>query len=194
MSDNFVNNSSDFTRFKDIDEGLRFHIVEFIKLAGQHRINGELIKGYNSMRSIFELIQPVSFKHKELLVQYTQQINLYLNNLGVKPIDLAHQIKINNEQFELKELIDSYFELIPHCLQELSLYLRIVPRKDDPDLEFSEQTFNDDKSLLDYKREILKSLKNEDILVFLTPRQVHDVHARILIDVTLRKKRDEVLT
>jgi hypothetical protein len=193
MYENNFSQGFDSTRFKDIDEGLRFQIVEFIKLAGQHRINGELIKGYNSMRSIFELIQPVNFNHKDLLIQYTEQINFYLNNVGVKPIDLAHQIKIGQQQFELKELIDNYYELIPHCLQELSLYLRIVKRNDDPDLEFSEQTFNDDKSLLDYKKEILKTLKNDDLLVYLTPRQIHDVHARILIDVTLRKKRDEVI-
>ena len=180
------------TRFKDIDEGLRFKIVDFLGKAHDFRASGEIVKSYSYLRSIFELIQPSEFKHRELLINYTDRINQYVNELGVKPIDMRHKLEINNQEYELKDLISDYFRLLPQSLKELGLYLRFLKNRDDPDEQFSEETFNTNKSLLEAKKKILKQLKSEKLLGFMTARTIHDVHARILVEISLRKNREEM--
>ena len=193
MNDNqgFVFDNSQ-TRLMNIDEALRFKIVEFLSNANRFRTEGDIVKAYVSVRGIFEILQPLDFKHKSLLIDYTKRINEYINGLGEKPIDARHRIIINERGFELRELVDDYFNLIPFCMSELGLHLKQLKNRDDPDEEFSQQTFNTDVSLLEGKKQLLKSLKSEDLIQFMSARQVHDVHARILVEVSLRKNREEV--
>jgi hypothetical protein len=190
--ENYSANQEVVTKFKDIDEGFRFKIIEFLGNAYKYRSDGDYIKAFKWIRSVFEIIQPASFKHKELLMGYTLKINEYLNELGIKPTDMRHRLELDGKEFELKELIDDYFNLIPHCLEELGLYLKFLKRRDDPDEQFSEETFNTNKSLLEGKKKLLKQLSSSDLLNYMSARNIHDVHARILIDINLRKDKGEI--
>jgi len=191
--ENYPANQDNTTKFKDIDEGFRFKIIEFLGNAYRMRSEGDSIKAYKWIRSVFEIIQPASFKHKELLLNYTAKINQYINELGVKPMDMRHRLELDGKDYELKELIDDYFNLVPHCLEELGLYLKFLKRRDDPDEQFSEETFNTNKSLLEGKKKLLKTLKSHELMEYMTARNIHDVHARILIDVSLRKNKDDII-
>lgn len=179
-------------KFKNLDEYLRFKIGEYLDSANKYRINGELEKSFYSLLGIFDLIKPKNFKYKQLLTDYTENIEQYINNLGGKPLDMRHNIQIQNDKFELRFLIKKYFELIPYCLDELGLYLKTIRSNDDPDSEFSEHTFGTESKRVDSEKEELASIDSKELLMFMTPRQIHDVYTRILIEVSLRKKVEEI--
>lgn len=179
-------------KYKDIDEALRFKVVEFLGKAEDSRANGDMVKSYSYLRSIFGWMRPSPFKHKDLLINYTNMINGYINNLGVRPIDMRHKLEIQGQEYELRELIDKYFELIPECMKELSLYFRILKNKNDMDEQFSEETFNTNISLLKAKRDKLIKLDSDSLFSFLTPNQVHDVYSRLMDELNLREHREEI--
>jgi len=171
------------TQLRDINERIQDLIVESLKTSEILYVKGDLINAYKAIKNVFWKIAPFDFNNKEYLITSTKNIDQYLTiieNSGGKP-DMKKIIEVNNQKAELKTLIEEYFQLIPHCLKELNLYLRIIKRNDDPDEMFSEQTFNTNESLLKHKIRELKTISEVDtFLKELTPKQIHDVHSRLL--------------
>lgn len=188
MSEEEYQANEEVTRLKDIDEELRFKIVLFLEKANNMYMSKDIIGGYLAIRSIFYIIQPFDFTHKDLLFNATKNINDYLDSMDNKPIDARHRFIIENKYFELKDLIDEYFQLIPFCLKELGLYLRIIKRRDDYDLNFSEETFNSGESLTKEKKDQLKTLSSDILLKYMTSKQIIDIYERIQLDIIRTRK------
>lgn len=171
------------TQLRDINERIQDLIVESLRTSEILYVKGDLINAYKAIKNVFWKIAPFDFKNKEYLIISTRNIDQYLaiiESTGAKP-DMKKILEVNNQRSELKILIEEYFQLIPHCLKELNLYLRIIKKNDDPDEVFSEQTFNTNESLLKHKIKELKTISDVDLfLKELTPKQIHDVHSRLL--------------
>lgn len=175
-------------QFKNIDEALRYEIVSFIREANRYYNDGDIHKGFNYYQSIFYLIQPKPFRSKEKLREYTKVIKDYLEEIGSKPINMAQKIQLSQRTMEFKDLVDEYFQMIPEALDELGLYLSVIKKRDDWDEIFSLESFNSNVSLLESKKESLRSLTTEQLVYYLSPVEVHNCHARIMLDVGIQKK------
>ena len=174
--------SDETTRLKDINDQIQELIVKSLERSTMLYIQGHMIEAFKAMKDLFWKIAPFDFKNKEYLSIATQKINAYIDEVeraGGKP-DMRRVIEVNQKKSQLKDLIEEYFQIIPYCLRELNLYLRIIKKRDDPDELFSEETFDTTESLIDRKKKELGTVKAEDLLNHLTPRQLHDVHARLL--------------
>lgn len=175
-------NEDSATKLKDINEKIQDLIVDSLKTSEILYIRGDLINSYRAIKQVFYKIAPYDFNNKDYLVNITNQIDLYLDEIDrrdAKP-DLHKIFVINKRSMELKLLIEEYLKLIPFCLKELNLYLRVIKRVDDPDELFSSETFTTNESLLGHKKLELATASVEAFIKCLTPRQVHDVHARLL--------------
>jgi len=182
MSYNYTKREEKTTQLMDINEKVQELIVENLKMSEILYMQGRTKEAYRSIKNVFWKIAPFDFENKSYLIQCTNQIDAYFEEIDSQggKVDMQRMIMVNQQKVQLHKLIDEYFQLIPFCLKELGLYLRIIKRTDDYDEMFSEQTFTTNESLLDHKKKELATTTVDVFIKCMTPRQVHDVHARLL--------------
>ena len=178
----FKTKEDNTTQLRDINDQIQELIVESLKMSEIMYIRGDYMGSYRAIKNVFWKISPFDFNRKQTLMLYTAEIDKYLEAVEGKKggASMADVIQIGKKQYQLKVLIEDYLKLIPECLLELQLYLRIIKRNDDRDEVFSDETFTTNESLLEHKRKELRTLTVNDFLKCLTPTQTHAVHSRVL--------------
>jgi len=174
------------TKLRDINEGVQNIILELLRNANLFKIKSQHLARYDALKEIYTYISPFEFENKDYLAEATNEIDDAVMQAGSKGFDMSQKLVIAQKRMEVRYLIDIYFQIIIQSLKELNLYLKIVKRQDDPDQQFSEETFTTNKSLLEEKKEKLGGLVTKTIIKYLTPRQINDVHARLLIDESMK--------
>lgn len=180
--------SSDATRLKDIDERLREKIVENISEANTYLANADYIKAFRSLNIITNLILPFEFSRKESIEQLGNDIEKSLSAFSIGGGRTESQkIYDSRRREEGINMIKEYHRFLFQCLKELNLYLRTSPVVNDTDAVWADRMFGMKKSLTIKKKNVLKQYDKEKIIRYLTPDQISDVYARIVIHDTRGK-------
>ena len=165
-----------------MDEFLKILAVEKWKLAIDFYIAGKYAECFRTYRALYSLIGPYEFEMKAELIEITEIISEYIQNLKGKPLDLRAEIEYKQSIYEFKKLMSVYMDRLPQSYSQLGLWFKVTPHYDDIERQASIENFNSDITEFTVKKEELSKLKTKEILEFMKRNAVHDCYARYRMD------------
>src|SRR6056297_417181 len=171
-----VDKTQNTDTLKDMDDLLKQEIVKIWSLAIEYHINEEYIKCYRAYRSIFFSIIGYNFKNKDKIKDITEVLEQYSSEITNtnKTSKLSDLIKFQNSEFELRNILYEYMTLIQNSLVDLKLWFRVYSTFEDFDEQISSEIFNTKKSTINSKKNELRKLSTDEIMKYMTKRQIHN--------------------
>jgi len=157
----------------NMDEGLKTEALDLLREALHFSISGDVIRCYRSYYGMFSLINHYDFEGKEEVIEITEIIDNYIKTLGGKPFNKAHQVKIRQNQYEMRELVQKYSIMIPAAYSELGLWFKTINYHHDTDKHISNIFFNDDLTTITKRKKELLKLSTKELISFMRPSNIH---------------------
>lgn len=173
-----VEDSNSSSKLMNMDELLKFNLVNFWFDAIRLNVNGEWFKCFLAYKSIFEMIQPYNFNTKSYTSELINVLNSYFNSLGSKPVNMKDMVELNNRKATFREMLDQLTSLLPRAFVDLNIWFKSISETNDYDVKLSNDNFGDDLTLIEKKRKALLTLSKEDMIKLFSINSVHDAFVR----------------
>jgi len=166
------------SKLKDMDEFLKIKIVDLWDRAINFSISSQYVECFKAYKGLYHFIEPYNFTSKPYLIELIDLLQNYIRGMGDKPVNVRDTLIFNQKKFMFRDLLDIFMSELPKAFVELDLWLKSVPDYNDFDSKFSSETFGDETSFLNLKREGLKKLKTVVIVDLMSINAVSDVYAK----------------